>query len=259
MSEDRYVINSVLRAAQILKAYSKEKALFTNSELARRFGLNRSTITRLLYSLEKAGFLVRDQRTREYALTHWLFRIGNVYISQTDLHKEAMPLLERLASSCKETVHLAILSGVKLLYLDKVEGPQSIRIASMVGDTNPAYCTGVGKVLLAYLEKKDLDAYLNSVHLKRYTPNTICDADDLKLHLSRVRERGYAIDDCEHQPDVRCVAAPVRDKDDCVIASISISGPEFRMVHEKIEEELIPSIKKTASRISQRLGYLEKA
>ena len=255
MPEDRYLMNSVLRATEILKSYKREKTAFTNSELAKNLGLNRSTVTRLLHSLEKAGFLKRDEKTREYSLAYWVYRIGNVYISQIDLHKEAMPFLVQLSQSCKEAVHLAIFRELQVFYLDKVEGPQPVRIASAIGDTNPAYCTGVGKVLLAHLKEEELDAYLQTVDLKRFTPNTICDPEDLKQHLKQIVERGYAIDDCEHEGEVRCVAAPLRDITGQVIASISLSGPEFRIVREKIEEEFIPAVKETAAKISRRLGY----
>jgi IclR family transcriptional regulator, KDG regulon repressor len=255
LSEDRYIMNSVLRTAEILKSFTREKTAFTNSELSKKLGLNRSTITRLLYSLEKAGFLVRDDRTKAYALSYWLYRIGNVYISQIDLHKEAMPLLSQLSQSCKEAVHLAVLRDFQVFYLNKVEGPQPVRIASAIGDTNPAYCTGVGKVLLAYLNEKELDAYLQSVKLKRFTPNTICSPEDLKRHLKQIITKGYAIDDCEHETEVRCIAAPLRDITGQVIASISLSGPEFRMFWEKIREEFIPAVRETAAKISRRLGY----
>jgi DNA-binding IclR family transcriptional regulator len=116
LSEDCYLMNSVLRAAEILKSYTREKTAFTNSELAKKLGLNRSTVTRLLYALEKAGFLVRDERTREYSLAYWVYRIGNVYISKIDFHKEAMSLLAQLSASCKETVHLAVLREFQAFY-----------------------------------------------------------------------------------------------------------------------------------------------
>jgi IclR family KDG regulon transcriptional repressor len=257
LSVDRYLINSVLRAAKILESFSMNKFHYTNSELAIKLGLNKSTVTRLLYSLEKAGFLVRDPKTREYCLTHSVFRIGNVYINQIDLHKEAMPLLNQLSLFCKETVHLAILHGFEVFYLHKVEGPQSIRMASSIGNTSPAYCTGVGKAMLAYLKKDDLDRSLEKIPLKRYTQKTICDPDDLRLELERIRERGYAIDDSEHEQDVKCVAAPIRDCHGDMIAAISIAAPSFRMVREKIEREFIPAVTQTANEISKRLGYMK--
>ncbi len=258
MSEDRYLINSVLRAAQILKSFSVTKPYYTNSELAKLLGLNRSTVTRLLYSLERAGFLRREEKTKEYSLTHWLFHIGSVYLNKTDLHKEAMTLISDLSEMCRETVHLAILRDLQIFYLDKVEGPEAIRMASGTGIVAPAYCTGVGKALLAYLPKDELDLYIKKIPRKRYTQKTICNSEELKAHLAYIRKVGYAIDDCEHEKDVRCVAAPVWDSSSRVVAAISLSGPAFRMVSEKIENSFIPAVKDTAEKISRRLGYLDE-
>ncbi|UCG64755.1 MAG: IclR family transcriptional regulator [Deltaproteobacteria bacterium] len=256
MSSDRYVINSVLRANQILESFTPQKAAYTNAELSKKLGLNKGALTRLLYTLEKTGFLERDSKSKEYRLTYRIFRIGNVYIGQVDLHREAMPQLSKLVTLCQETVHLAILNEFRVFYLDKVESPQSIRMISRIGSTSPAYCTGVGKILLAHIEEDELERFFRAVELKRYTPNTICDPIELKLNLKRIREQGYAIDDSEHEHDVRCVAAPIRDRNDAVIAAISISGPLFRMTREKMENEYVHAVKSTAKTISDRLGFL---
>ncbi len=257
MDRDRYLINSVLRTARILEAFSFEKPAYTNSELSKKLHLNKSTVTRLLCSLEKAGFLQRETKTNEYRLTHRLFRIGSVYISQVDLHSEAMPLLSELASSCKETVHLAVLNEFEVFYLDKVESSQSIGMMSRVGNKSPAYCTGVGKVMLAHLSEDDLEKFFRSIDLKRHTPNTITDPVKLQRQLNRIRELGYAIDNAEHESEVKCVAAGIRDNSNEVVAGISVSGPVFRMSADRMKNELIPAVKQTARMISRRLGYLE--
>jgi len=257
LPSDLHIINSVLRAAQILDSFNPQKPVYTNTELSRKLGLNKTTVTRLLYSLEKAGFVERDPKTKEYGLTHKLYRIGSVYISQVDLHRVAMPELAKLGSFCQETVHLVILNEWKAFYLDKVESPQSIRLISSIGNTCPAYCTGVGKVLLAFLPEEELKGFFRSVELKRYTPNTICSPKELKVHLKMIKEQGYAIDDSEHEPEVRCVAAPVYGRNGSVIASISIAGPVYRMTREKMERELVQAVKSTAHTISKKLGYIE--
>jgi DNA-binding IclR family transcriptional regulator len=251
-----YLINSVLRATQILESFSLDDPTYTNSQLSKKLGLNKSSVTRLLYSLEEAGFLRRDLKTGEYSLTHRLFRIGSVYINQIGFRTEAKPLLSELASSFKETAHLAVLNDFEVFYIDKVESFQSIRMMSRVGSKSPAYCTGVGKALLAHLPAKELEHFFHSVKFKRYTPNTITDPEELKLHLKRIREQGYSIDDSEHEADIKCVGAPLRDADGNVIAGISMSVPGFRMTRERMENELIPAVKRTATRISNRLGYM---
>ena len=258
MNTDRYVINSVLRAAQLLECFSFDKPAYRNAELSKKLGLNKSTITRLLCSLQKAGFLEKDAKTGEYGLTDRVFRIGTVYISQVDFHKEAMPVLSDLASSCEETVHLAVLHEFEVFYLDKVDSPQSIGMRSRVGASAPAYCTALGKVLLAHLNDVDLESLLRSIELKPFTDNTITDPARLMVHLRDIRHRGYAIDNAEHQAEVKCVAAPVHSAEGKTVASISISGPIFRMTPERIENDLIAAVTETAHKISSRLGHLDR-
>jgi len=253
-----YLINSVLRAAKLLECFSLENPALTNSQLARMLGLNKSTITRLVYSLEDAGFLRKDPKTGEYSLTYRLFRIGSVYINQIGFRTEARPLLSELASSIQETAHLAVLNDFEVFYIDKVEGSQSVGMMSRIGNKSPAYCTGVGKILLAYLSEDEIDRYLRVIKLKRYTPNTITNPEELKLHLQRVQRQGYTMDDSEHEADIKCVAAPLHDASGNVVASISIAGPGFRINRERMEEELLPAVVQTARNISARLGYIER-
>ena len=258
MGSNSYLINSVLRAAKLLECFSLDNPALTNSQLAKMLGLNKSTITRLVYSLEDAGFLRKNPKTGEYSLTYRLFRIGSVYINQIDFRTEARPLLSELASSIQETVHLAVLNDFEAFYIDKVEGSQSVGMMSRIGNKSPAYCTGVGKILLAYLSEDEIDRYLRVFELKRYTPNTITNPEELKLHLQKIRQQGYTMDDSEHEADIKCVAAPLHDASGNVVASISIAGPGFRINRERMEEELLPAVVQTARNISNRLGYIDR-
>ncbi len=254
---ERYLINSVLRASQVLEAFSFEKPSYTNAELSKELGLNKSTLTRLLYSLVKVGFLVREAKTGEYRLTHRLYRIASVYLSQLSLHTEARTLLSELSATTGETVHLAMLDEFDVLYIDKIESPRSIGMQSRVGKRVPAYCTAVGKVLLAGLNGARLTDYLNTVELTPHTPKTITDPEALREHLHLVREQGYAVDDVEHEAEVKCVAAPVRDATGEVVAGISVSAPLFRANHPHVVAELVSAVTVTAKKLSGRLGYLE--
>jgi IclR family KDG regulon transcriptional repressor len=258
MASKPYLINSVLRAAKLLECFSLEKPALTNSQLAKMLGVHKSTITRLVYSLEEAGFLRKDQKTSEYSLTYRLFRIGSVYINQIGFRTEARPLLSELASSIQETVHLAVLSDFEVFYIDKFEGAKSVGMMSRVGNKSPAYCTGVGKVLLAFLAEDDLNRYLNTVELKRYTSNTINNPEELKRHLQKIRQQGYTMDDSEHEADIKCAAAPLHDASGKVVASISIAGPRFRINRERMKKEILPAVVKTARSISAQLGYVER-
>ncbi len=254
---ERYLINSVLRAGKILEAFSFDRPAYTNIELSKKLGLNKSTMTRLLYSLEKAGFIARDKKTAEYRLTHRLLPIAAVYLNQLSLHTEAKPLLDELSARTGETVHLSVLDGFQVLYIDKVESPQSLGMKSTVGRRVPAYCTGVGKVLLAYLSEARLDEFLATVELVPWTENTIVDPDRLKEHLAQVRRQGYGVDDVEHEYEVKCVAGPVWDGGGEVVASVSVSAPRFRIDRPGEFEKAKTAVMDIGIKLSRRLGYVE--
>jgi DNA-binding IclR family transcriptional regulator len=256
MPKGKYVINSVVRAIQVLKCFSFDKPTYKLSEFQKKLGFNKTTLTRILASLEEAGVIEKDEPTKQYKLTYHLFHIGNVYRDQMDLYNVAMPLISQLAASEKETVHLAILDNFRVLYIGKIESTQSIRIMSRIGSLNPCYSTGVGKVMLAYLDEDEIERFFYTVKLERFTPNTIWEPNELRHHLKRIKEQGYAIDEGENEEEVRCVAAPIFDRNGKVIAGLSISGPVFRMSREKINQKLIPAAKETAQMISKSMGYL---
>jgi len=258
LRKNRYSINSVLRAIKILDSFTIEKPTYTNVELSKKLGLNKSTVTALLSSLEEGGFLEKDPKTREYRLTHQLYQLGRVYMSQVDLHKIAIPLLTELAVSCKETVHIGFLNKFKVMNIDTIESTHPIGIRVIRDVPTDAHGSALGKVLLAHLDAQELEEYFRTVELVRHTANTITSKEELRRHLARVKENGYAIDDVELFDDVKCVAAPIFDENSKALAAISISGPAFRMTREKIEKEYIRAVKQTAAQISQRLGYLNR-
>jgi len=253
--EDRYIIPSVIRALHILEAFSFHKSTYTNSEIANKFGLNKSSVTRLLYSLAKAGFIKRNSETGAYQLTHKTYQVGRVYIKQVDVHKVSMPILENLTSICQEVSHLGILDEMQVLYLDWVESSQTVSLPSMTGMKLPAYCTGNGKNFLAHMDEETLSSYFSSTELRRHTANTITDPEALKEQLKQVRKQGYACDFQESHQDVISVSAPVFDDSGKMIAGISVAGPAFRMHREVLENRIIPETKKAARQISKQLGY----
>jgi DNA-binding IclR family transcriptional regulator len=244
-----------LRALKILTTFSIEKPSYTNRELSRELGLNKSTVTALLSSLEEGQFLEKDPITREYRLTHRLYQLGRVYISQIDLHKVAIPSLTELAVAYNETVHIGFLNNHTVFNIDTIESTQTIGIRITRDVPTDAHGSAMGKTLLANLDQEELKEYFRTAELKRHTPNTITSKIKLRNHLVRIRENGYAIDDAELSDEVRCVAAPIFNRTSKAVAAISISGPKFRMTRDKIEKEYIPAVKKTAYKISQKLGY----
>lgn len=256
--EDRYVINSVLRAAKILEAFSLESPSLTNAELAKKLGIHKSAITRLMQSLVKAEFVKRDKKSGRYSLTHKLFQIGNVYVKNSNLYTEGRPLLESLSTRFNENAQMGVLDKTDVLYLDQVRCSQHIGLMSFTGSRLPAYCTGAGKLLLAYLSKKQLDEFFRSVDLIRYTPKTIVEPATLKEQFTQIKKAGFAVVKSEYRQDVFSIAAPVRDENGDVAAAISLAGPVFRMDHHEKIKAYLHAVVDTAKAISMRMGYIEK-
>jgi DNA-binding IclR family transcriptional regulator len=149
---------------------------------------------------------------------------------------------------------VAILKESSIVYLDVVETDLTVRVVPRVGARLPAYCTAAGKVQFAYMTEEELDNYLPR-ELKRFTPNTVVDRDELKKQLRQIAEQGYALDNEELDVGVRCVGAPIRDYTRRIIGAVSISGPSMRFSEERVDKELIPLVKKAAEEISTKLGY----
>ena len=254
MPQSRYVINSILRAFSLLELFTQGQAAHKFSQLERALGYNKATLTRLLASLTKADILQKDPLTREYRLTHRIFRIGNAYRDEMDLYKTAAPLMAELAQATGETVHLAILADFLVLYIGKMEGSQSVRIRSQIGHTTPCHTTGVGKAMLANLEPSRLEEFFRTVTLEKISPQTITDPDQLRVHLHQIKEQGFSLDDQEHEKDVRCVAAPIFNHRGQVVAALSVAGPVYRITSQRISQELAPLVREAARSIGRRQG-----
>lgn len=254
----RYQIRAVDRALELLGVFSTAESEFTLTELSARLNLNTSTTYRLLVTLESRDYVEQNPESGRYRLGVACLRLGSVFLSQVDLRKRALPLLERLRDECKETVHLAILDGhrMEVVYLEKLEGLLPIGLmSSRIGGRAPAYCTGLGKSMLAYEEEEIVRRFYAASGLQAYTPHTITGLDDLLRELSEIRKRGYAIDNAEHEPDVKCVAAPVWNHQHAMVGAISVSGPVERIDRLLTEQGLIEKVKETAHEASTQMGY----
>jgi len=150
---------------------------------------------------------------------------------------------------------VAILKDFNIIYLDAVETDMTVRVVPRVGSRLPAYCTAAGKIQIAYMSDEELENYLPTKELKRYTDNTITDRDLLKKQLKIIAEQGYALDNEELDIGVRCVSAPIRDYTRRIIGAVSISGPSMRFPDERVDKELIPLVIKASEEISAKLGF----
>lgn len=254
--QDRYVINSILRAYNVLKCFSGGKTHFKISDLARQLHLDRSTTYRILLSLEKCGLVEKERKTGEFSLGIAAFEIGNTYLRKTDLIRVSKPIMMDLALKVQETVHLAVLSGTEIVYVDKVDSPRAVGMMSKIGQRAPVHCTALGKVLLAFQTEDELSRIIGEIRLKSFTRNTITSKSKLMEELREVGKQGYALDRREHEEGIECIGAPIRDHLGDIIAALSISGPQQKL-NTPLEKRFVKEVKNAASLISSKLGYLE--
>ena len=228
----------------IIEEIARSRNGLKGREIAERNGLPVSTAFRMLKFLVENGYLRSSAST--YTLGLGIARLGNIAAAQNPLLKVSRPLLAELSAKTMETVHLAELKDHQILYVDKVEGVRSVRMGSLIGNYSPLFCTGIGKAILAFLDSDTLDEQLQMIEWKQYTDTTLQSAPAL---LSEIRKRGYAIDNCEHEIGVYCLAAPILDYTGHAVAGISISGSELYLRNRT--EELAALVKDAALRISK--------
>ncbi|QQO08613.1 IclR family transcriptional regulator [Breznakiella homolactica] len=248
-------VQAVAKTLGILEALA-DNGEMSLTDLAAFVGSHKSTVYRFMCTLIEKGYVRRDADNDQYSLTLRLFQLGMCTYGRIDMIRFSQPILKRLAMLSEETVHLAILEDNRLTYLSKIESSHNLRVSmqSRVGSTAPEYCTGVGKVLLAWLDSEALERYLGTCTFHKFTEKTITSRLQLAAELQNIRKDGCSYDNEEHEYGVRCIAAPVRDYYGKVIASISVSGPTVRLVDSRMAalKDLVIS---SAEELSLALGY----
>jgi len=242
----RYNIRVLDRAIGLLSLLSDGQSK-TLTELSAQLGIGSSSIYRLLVTLASHGYVEHDRAAGGYRLGLACLELSRAYLESSDVRKVALPELESLRDATSETVHLGILDQMEVVYIEKLQG--------LVGGRSPAYCTGLGKMLLAHLDPGLVQEHFGRNGVRRFTENTITELKELTAHLAAVRAQGYAIDNAEHEPEVRCVAAPVFDLRGEVVAAISVSGPVARLDPFGAQRPLIEATVQSAQAISRRLGH----
>ena len=262
---DPDVAKAVVKTMKILECLSQERSLGV-TELTNRMNeedgslrMHKSTVYRFLNSLKELGFVRQDPETEQYSMTLRIFEIGTAVVDRMELWREAQPIINEVARSTRETVHLALLEDDNLVYVSKIDSSQSLRVSmiSRVGTSAPTYCTGLGKTLLAHLTPDHVTEILAREKMIRFTERTITNRVDLDKELEAIRSKGYAIDNEEHEIGVRCVAAPVYDNTGSVVAAVSVSMPSVRVTDEDIPR-YAETIMRATREISRRLGHKHK-
>lgn len=252
--EQELTVKSVDRAMQILKILGGYREGCGVTELSKQVDINKSSVYKILSTLMKHHLVEQEHATGKYRLGFALLELANNLIDTIDLRKQAYPFLIDLEKATNEVIHLALLDNGEVVYIEKLEGNETLRMHSKVGRRAPVNCTGVGKAILAFLPKDEVEVILDNNGMNAHTDRTITDKEVYIRELESVRQEGYAFDDEENELGIQCVAVPIFNHRQQVIASISISGPTVRMSDER-KAQLIDLMKATGLKISEQMGY----
>jgi DNA-binding IclR family transcriptional regulator len=244
-------MDRALAILDVLGSLSGDSSLV---ELCVALNLHKSTLHRLMMVLERHRLVDKNPDTGRYRLGLKLFELGSKAIASLDLREQARPHLTRLQQETEETVNFAVLDQGEVLYIAKIEPQRNLRIAAHVGHRFPAYCTALGKAMLAESPETEVDSILRGCEMKARTPNTITTPAMLKDELRMIHSRGYAIDDEENDEGARCVGVAVRDQRGNPVAAISVSGPASRVTKSKVPE-IAKVLIRSAQALSKELGY----
>lgn len=223
-------------------------------DLSSELGLNKSTVHRILNSLICMDYVRQDAVTLKYSLSFKLCKIANQILSQNDMIDIARPYIRQLAESSGETVHLVQIDGLCAVYIDKVESPCNVvRLVSMVGKSIPLYCSGVGKAMLADMPDDRIRAIWEQSDIEKITESTVTDFRKFQELIQDIRKTGYALDNEENEPGVRCIAVSLKSFHGGPSYAISISAPRDRMDGRRIQE-LKDLVLDTKEKIAQETG-----
>ena len=251
MSRNR--LSSVANAVAVLKAFTSSAPNWGVSDLAAQVGQSKSSVHRILSTLTDEGLLEQDQATGRYRLGLALFDLAAAVPSQRTLHEAVLLPMTDLRNKSGETVQVGVLDGRQVVYVERLDSPNTLRMFTQMGRRNDAHCTGSGKALLAFLAKPQLDKLMNGWNPPRRTEHTIVGRAAWMTEFERIRSRGFAENRQESEIGVVSIAAPIRDESGSTIAAMSVAGPADRMEHRR--DQLSEMVVTLALATSRRLGY----
>lgn len=247
-------VQSLQRGLEILVAVAQADRPLGISELSRRFGLAKGSISRLVATLVEQSFLTREAETAKYRPNIKVWELGNGAVSRLDIRDLARPVMEALNGATEETVHLTVLTERdEMVFLDKLDSTRAVRPNVEVGARLPTYCVANGKAMLPFLPKARVDRVLRG-KLRQFTTTTITRKSEVLAQFDEIRRLGYAVNRGEYRADVWGMAAPICDHTGFAVAALGISVPSQRMTEELIGD-LAPRLVKSARQISQALGH----
>ena len=245
-------MTSLARGLSVLQAFSREARRMSPSQVSAKTGLSRAAVRRCLHTLRLLGF-VDVEELNQFSLSHRVLTLSHAYTSTSRLPQAAQPILERLSGILHESCSVATLVDDELLYVARAHVSRIMTVDLAIGSRLPAYCTSMGRVMLAHLHSDELDRYLERVTLRRHTSRTIVSKTQLRKALEAVRVKGFAVVDQELEDGLRSLAVPVKGFGDEVVAALNIGTHALRMPIEHIESRFLPHLLAAAKSLSQAL------
>lgn len=246
-------LSSVQNALKILSCFSFDETEKRLTQIANELNIAKSTASRLLNTLAQEGFVKKDKETQKYSLGTKILTLYGTLISNREVVKEARPILEELSAQTSESIQLGEIEGSNVIYVDRIKSTYPLQITSHIGLVYPLHCTSSGKLLLAFQKEEIINQILEEEFIK-YTSSTITDSDVLYKQLEEIKKNGYCYIENEFIDGIISIAAPIRDFDSKVIASISLAGPIQRINSNKAQQS-INKVIEAAKKISQKMGY----
>lgn len=248
-----YVIQSVSHAFDVLEQFSAETDELGVTELSKRLKLHKNNVFRLLATLESRGYIEQNKATENYRLGLGCLKLGQTFVSQMGLLRQAQPILQELVEKTGETAYIGVLRRGEVVPLQSVEADQSVRAISLIGRALPLHATAAGKAHLAFESQEGLKTALPE-SLTRHTDRTLTKRGELINNLKAAAERGFTSEAGEYLADLAAIAVPIRDYTRAVVGSLAISAPEYRMTPDRIDKELAPEALRAGRDLSSRLG-----
>ncbi|MBK0089767.1 MULTISPECIES: DNA-binding transcriptional regulator KdgR [Erwiniaceae] len=246
-------VSSVMKVFGILQALGEDRD-HGITELSQRVMMSKSTVYRFLQTMKSLGYVAQEGESEKYSLTLKLFELGAKALQNVDLIRSADVEMRELSRLTKETIHLGALEEDSIVYIHKIDSLYNLRMYSRIGRRNPLHTTAIGKVLLAWRDRTEVQELLSEVEFRRSTANTIVSAEGLLEVLDQVKVQGFGEDNEEQEEGLRCIAVPVFDRFGVVIAGLSISFPTIRF-SEEAKNEYVAMLHRAARNISDQLGY----
>jgi IclR family KDG regulon transcriptional repressor len=247
-------VRSIEKALRILEVLNQDYEL-SLGEISEKLGMDKGTTHRLIGTLKHAGYIDQNPHNRKYANSIKLFEMGNHAVDKKGLRKTAEPFIEEAAHLAGETINLGVLYENHVIYIDKIESHETIKVGLNIGKRIPVYCTGLGKTILAFSSAKAVDAILREITYEAFTQNTVKNRETLKKQLEDIKKQGFCIDDEEYVEGLVCIAAPIFDHSGEPVAAVSISVPKYRYIESCKQKDFTKIVTATAVKISQSLGF----